>query len=248
MDSGFGETLKRCRKSARLTIPQLAEALDVSLGTIGNWEAGRAFPDARALCRLCRVLRVSPNELLGYREEELPAECRSLVKGYRQLRPRDQRVVLGLIGSMKAEDRSLLRTMFTPLPRMATPAAAGTGCAFGDEEDAGSLYLRSEAAAGADAVIRVSGESMLPVYKPGDEVLVKYTQDVRVGDDVICSTGDGAVIKRVGPKGLYSVNSALPFGEHFEDDNVRVVGRVLRVVSPEEKANARQQALLEERD
>ena len=98
----------------------------------------------------------------------------------------------------------------------------------------------------ADALIRVSGASMEPQYHDGDLVYVKYTQSVENGDIVICSTADGAVIKQMVNRKLYSLNKALPYGEKSEDDHVTIVGKVLGKVSPLELPDDSDIPLLEE--
>ena len=52
----------------------LAEKLDVSRQAVAKWETGRTFPTAERLAELCRLLEVSPAELLGFSaQEETPA-------------------------------------------------------------------------------------------------------------------------------------------------------------------------------
>lgn len=57
---------------------------------------------------------------------------------------------------------------------------------------------------------------MEPVYHDGDIVYVKYTTDVENNDIVICTTADGAVIKRMYENMLYSLNQQYPYGEKSE--------------------------------
>ena len=78
---------------------------------------------------------------------------------------------------------------------------------------------------------------MEPLYHDGDLVYVCYTQAVEDGDDVICSTADGAVIKRLHNHKLHSLNKNLPFGEKSEDDHVAILGKVLGIASEDEFAS-----------
>jgi len=48
---------------------------------------------------------------------------------------------------------------------------------------------------------------MEPKYRDGDMVYVKYCDSADDGDDVICSTSDGAVIKHKKDNKIYSLNS-----------------------------------------
>lgn len=60
----FGEKLKYYRKQAGLTQTQLAEAADLSLNTISNYEKGNTYPKDRGTYEtLAKVLGVDPDEL-----------------------------------------------------------------------------------------------------------------------------------------------------------------------------------------
>ncbi|HFU4497072.1 TPA: helix-turn-helix transcriptional regulator [Streptococcus suis] len=96
-----------------------------------------------------------------------------------------------------------------------------------------------------DAIVRVSGPSMEPLYHNDDLVYVQFTEEAEDGTDVICSTADGAVIKRVKNKMLYSLNQDYPFGKKNEDDHVVVLGKVLGIVGKEDQPNTEDIADLE---
>lgn len=87
---------------------------------------------------------------------------------------------------------------------------------------------------------------MEPVYHDGDMVYVKYTKDVENNDIVICSTADGAVIKRMYDNKLSSLNPQYPYGDKGEDDHVQVVGKVIGTVSADEIPDAEDVAILRE--
>ena len=57
----------------------------------------------------------------------------------------------------------------------------------------------------------------------------RWAESAYPKQDVVCSTTDGMIVKRMAPDGtLYSVNPERPF-EHYEDKNVRIVGIVTGV-------------------
>lgn len=41
-----GSLLREKRKSMGLTIEEMAERLDISVNTLGNWERGKTYPDS----------------------------------------------------------------------------------------------------------------------------------------------------------------------------------------------------------
>lgn len=78
--------LRRLRKQVGLTQTELSDKLGVSLRTVGSWEQGQTVPNAEQLCKCARTLNCSPNEILGWSEDDLlplsHAE-RKLIKDYR---------------------------------------------------------------------------------------------------------------------------------------------------------------------
>ncbi|HHY48697.1 MAG TPA: helix-turn-helix transcriptional regulator, partial [Alphaproteobacteria bacterium] len=64
--------------------------------------------------------------------------------------------------------------------------------------------------------LEVSGDSMLPLYREGDRVIVSPTEQVRRGDRVVVKTRDGEVMIKVLHRQtartveLHSVNPAYP--------------------------------------
>ena len=102
-------------------------------------------------------------------------------------------------------DYSYIRDSYFILPLQSTAAAAGSGNAFNDlKPQPFFVKKKNRYSAEADTLIRVSGHSMEPVYHDGDMVYVKYTKDAENNDIVICTTADGAVIKRMYENKLYS--------------------------------------------
>ena len=65
-------------------------------------------------------------------------------------------------------------------------------------------------------------------------------------DIVICSSADGAVIKRKYDNKLYSLNPNLPYGEKHEDDHVQVIGKVIGTVSADEIPDEEDSAILKD--
>ena len=62
-DDGFGPRLERLRKSKRMTLAQIADALGVSKPTVWAWEHGKAHPLEERLAPLAEALGVAPEEL-----------------------------------------------------------------------------------------------------------------------------------------------------------------------------------------
>jgi transcriptional regulator with XRE-family HTH domain len=61
----LGQMIVRYRDHAGLTQRDLAARLDVSPGTVANWEAGDRWPDDRNLVALIEECSLNPSELFG---------------------------------------------------------------------------------------------------------------------------------------------------------------------------------------
>lgn len=69
------ERLKAIRTRALLTQKELAEQVGVSWQTVSEWESGRQQPRMLHLRKLCEVLRVTADDLLGGEDEAPKSEA-----------------------------------------------------------------------------------------------------------------------------------------------------------------------------
>lgn len=67
----FGENLKYYRNLARYTQKELAQLVDVGLSTYNKYEKNEYQPKFDTLLKICDILEVSPNELLGYKKQPI---------------------------------------------------------------------------------------------------------------------------------------------------------------------------------
>lgn len=68
----FYEQLSKIRKQKEISQEELAEKVGVSRQAISKWENGTAQPEMANVAKLCEILGVTPNELLGYGEKPAP--------------------------------------------------------------------------------------------------------------------------------------------------------------------------------
>lgn len=64
------ENLSALRKAKGLSQEDMAEKLGVSRQAISKWENGLTSPEMANIAKLCEILEVTPNKLLGYEETE----------------------------------------------------------------------------------------------------------------------------------------------------------------------------------
>ncbi len=190
----FGDLLALYRGKAGLTQKELADRLGIQYQQVSAYERDLTFPRKGRLIQICEILNAPYAELAeakfrtqnpGLPEDAFPFESR------RRLPP------IPLIG-LAAAGQGLF------------PNIEGTAAAADDYLDRPD-DLRDEQVYG----VRVYGDSMIPVVKPGSIVIASLEASCQNGDLAVVVTQDGeAMIKLVYYKGeellLRSTNPAFP--------------------------------------
>ena len=234
--SFIGEQIKMYRNIKGMTQQDIADALGESSGrVIYNWEKGIGRPDCDKIARLCDLLGVSADELIGCKsmaQRPTATEWGTLQK-YRALDEHGKEVVDYLIDSEYKRVTALTRK---PKPRMlkidwyAQPASAGTGT-FLDSDLAEDLFVPESAEAEqADFVISVGGDSMAPTYHDGDKVFVEKCDAVDIGEVGIFVVNGDVYIKELGNNCLISHNEKYKPIRIGENDSVYCCGRIIGVL------------------
>ena len=234
--SFIGEQIKKYRNIKGMTQQDIADALGESSGrVIYNWEKGIGRPDCDKLARLCDLLGVSADELIGCKsmaQRPTATEWTTLQK-YRALDEHGKEVVDYMIDSEYKRVTALTRK---PKPRMykidwfALPASAGTGNILDSDLAEELLVPESAEAEQADFVISVGGDSMEPTYHDGDKVFVEKCDAVNVGEVGIFVVNGDVYIKELGNKCLISHNEKYKSIRIGENDSVYCCGRVIGIV------------------
>ena len=166
---GFGLKIKKFRKEANMTAEDLAQALQVTVSSVRNWECGLSRPDPEYLYKLFPVLNVDPNAFFGIRGvgESLTEKEKTIVDLFRTLDDRGQSDYMA-IGKTMAHRCHMLKLReaerkIVRLPVHTQYAAAGSNGYWNDDHETDDIFLyNSGAASEADEVIIVSGHSMEP--------------------------------------------------------------------------------------
>ncbi len=248
----FSEVLKVYRKKARLSQQELAERMNVTRNTIVNWETDKSKPDYSCIPALCSLLNIPVYRLFNMDPGGgLSPQEEQIISNFRLLSPMNRSVVDKMLSLMVEEEASARQatlresTVFVEIRPAAV--AAGGGVEVADPVPSYTFLRKNSINVDADGIVRVSGDSMEPVYHDGDYVYYVRAEDARPGADVIVDTDDGAVIKRLGKdRTLYSVNPDRPYGEKSEDNLVRIRGRVLGTVAASDYLSGEDRALAEE--
>ena len=235
--SFIGEQIKKYRNIKGMTQQDIADALGESSGrVIYNWEKGIGRPDCDKLARLCDLLGVSADELIGCKSmaQRPTATEWTMLQKYRALDEHGKEVVDYLIDS---EYKSVRLSMKKPKPRMlkidwfTLPASAGTGNILDSDLAEELLVPESAEAEQADFVISVGGDSMEPTYHDGDKVFVEKCDSVDIGEVGIFVVNGDVYIKELGNQCLISHNEKYNPIRIGENDSVYCCGRVIGIVN-----------------
>lgn len=199
----IGTRITEARKATKLSQKELSEKLEdynvhIKPGSISKWEKGDAMPNPYQLLAICHLLHI--NEPIEYFtgitpqradfSPELNQKGLNMLKLFKET----------LIASGNYAPRSR-RTYTEPAPEVmvkvfSTPAAAGTG-SFMDGEDYDMIgFDPSNVPDGTDFGIRVTGDSMLPRYVPGQIVFVEQCAELYPGEIGVFICNGNAYIKQ----------------------------------------------------
>lgn len=167
----FKERLKELRSSSNMTQEDLAAKMEVSKGTIGNYETGRRAPDPETLELIADIFNVDVDYLLG-RTNTLPVfnlEEKWIIDCYRKTDD-DIKTAIKTILRKYSEEKPIAveekKTKIIPL----FCAAAGPG--EPPSQDGFEDYEVDEDSPARFAV-KISGDSMEPEFHDGDIVLCR---------------------------------------------------------------------------
>lgn len=190
-----GVRIAQARKRKGLSIAAFSALLGrygvkISTGGAGKWETGYSIPNAYQLIAICNALEIEdqiPFFMGGY-SPALNSEGERKVAEYRD----------DLIASGKycpAPKQAGVITYIT-MPVSNLCVSAGTGAFLDDGNFEMISFPADKVPEGADFGVRVSGDSMEPVYHDGQIVWVQECDTIGVGQvGVFIYDGDGYLKK-----------------------------------------------------
>ncbi len=233
----IGLRIKEARLAKNMKQDELAARIGAkSPSAVSTWEIGKAKPDCVTLLRICEVLDVSADQLLGIKtEKEMPSLTEwAMLNQYRSIDEYGKKAVNAVISA--EYDRTLASQPKKPRIRKMRidyydfPASAGTGN-FLETESPEEIWVKeTEEAEDADYVIPISGDSMEPSFHDGDKVFVEKMDSIEKGDIGIFVVNGDMFIKELGDHCLISHNKAYKQISLHSSDSIYCCGRVLGVV------------------
>ena len=118
MSKSFGRHLRDLRKSnSKFSQQEMADMLNISRSTYTYYETGKSEPGQEKLKRICDILDVDFNTLLGYSEEGLIATAASgdsIDENFGGLTPSEEQIILAY-RSMNTEEKEYIGKQITKI-------------------------------------------------------------------------------------------------------------------------------------
>lgn len=185
----IGELLGEARRCAGWSRERLSAALkeyglEISPYGLSKWEQGTRTPGAYQMMALCRVLNIR-NPLDMYTEELNGAGLKKLADY------RDDLIASGRYAPVREVTAEI---EYIDMPVSYLAASAGTGLFLDDGNYEVVSVPKSSVPAGAVLGVRVSGDSMEPVYTDGQIVWIARSESLRPGEvGIFAYDGDGYI-------------------------------------------------------
>ena len=77
----FSKNLQLLRKEAGLSQEEVAEKLHLSRQAVSKWESAQALPDIGTCIKLCEILNITPNRLMGIEDQSVQTAKTAPPKG-----------------------------------------------------------------------------------------------------------------------------------------------------------------------
>lgn len=249
----FGERLMALRKeNGYSTRNEFAEKLGIPSTTLRNYETNAREPGHAFLIQVSKLLNVSIDYLLCTSEEkelvksyDLKSSEYNHIKKYRFIDDFGRKTVNLVLDReverVKIHENSILSFSnvdpeeTVDLPLFYLPASAGTGAFLDSDDYELHRFPARKVPRGATFALRVRGDSMNPIFLDGDIVFVKQQPTLEDGQiGIFILNGEGFIKKfHTGEDGYTLISKNPEYDDIFinENDDIRIVGRVLRKYS-----------------
>ncbi len=163
--------------------------LETTRSTISKWETGVGIPNAYQFVALCRVLGIdeSVSYFTASRRSDLNEEGMKKVHAYRA-----DLIASGKYAPTPFVEENIIEYIDMPLSHL--PVSAGTGTFLTEGSFEMVSFPKASVPAGADFALKISGDSMEPVYHDGQVVWVEECNTLNPGEEgIFIYDGDGYI-------------------------------------------------------
>lgn len=222
---GIGFRIKEAREQLGLTQTELGNIIGVTGSAITNYEKETSHPKETIIYKLFDALKVDANYLF---QDEMGSDCPMKVsynemehiRKYRALDEHGKEMVDFIL--LKEGERSTAlieverenKTELSPIRHINyyyRLASAGTGQIIFDIPPTERIEIPDlPKYKKADYAIGVNGNSMEPIYKDGDTLLVEMINEIAVGEIGIFTINGECFVKKLEKSELVSLNPEYP--------------------------------------
>lgn len=212
----LGSRIAELRRKANLSQEQLANAIGVSRSTISMWETGKRTPDAESLKRMADIFGVSVDSIVRDPKVPIPEE---------NLRGQEGEIWKTIRGTWRPA--VTVKIPIVGVIRAGEPIYAQHN--LEGWEDVPMTHVEESRL----FFLRITDDSMEPLMREGDLVLVREQPDVENGSiAVVMVDVEDATIKRVyrsdGQLFLQPTNPNYP-ARVVQNKQARIIGKVIEV-------------------
>lgn len=231
----LGAKLKALRKQRGISQEEVAKLISLSCTPISDravskWETGSSLPNAEQFLALCRIYDVrdvlkvflninAPETFNDYGMSSLNKLGRERAAEYISL----------LASSAEFAYRQRIELVRRRIPLYDLPASAGTGV-FLDSDTYTLIDIDENVPESANLAVRISGDSMMPLFINGQIVYVRQQPELKSGEIGIFILNGEAYCKKLETEGgvrLISLNPSYKPIEIAVGDSIKVVGKVI---------------------
>lgn len=222
------DRIRELCKQNGVTISRLEEETGVSKNGICRWDT--SIPSVNKVKAVADYFGVSVDFLLTGREVMLTESDTALLRKWAKLDDFGKEIAMFVIDGEISRSQAIREAVSRPIPifRAVQTVSAGAGAEIGFADMERVFIDDSPEARRASFIVQVSGDSMLPKYRNGDQLLVEACDDVRIGEIGVFVVDGLAYVKERGTNELISLNpdfENIPF-----TGNVVCNGRVIGVL------------------
>lgn len=222
--------IKELCKKFGITMRLLESECGISQNGIARWETNR--PSVDKILSVADYFGVSVDYLLTGRESELTAEDAALLRKWHSIDEFGRSIVQTILDGevyrctriRDLEDKERI----IPIMRSIQPASAGTGIEIGIADMEIVHIPDSPEGRRAAFIVAVSGDSMLPLYNDGDQLLIEHADSIDIGEIGIFVISGRGYVKKLGIGELISLNPSyenIPF-----DSSIVCNGKVIGIL------------------
>lgn len=217
--------LKEKRLEKNMTLEQVGNLIGVGKSTVRKWENGMIENMGRdKIILLSRALNISPLDILEMNTDDGKEDIKDI---YLRLNEENQAIVYDFAKS-KLDEQNAISDNVVPFPttlNIDAVVSAGTG-EWQDDNFKEEIEYDGQIPP-HDYVVRVNGDSMLPLFEDNQILFVRKTHEVRDGQIIVCMLNNETYVKKIMGNRLVSLNKKYKDILINEYDDFKVIGVVV---------------------